>query len=328
MRQIGRLTDSEQAQRFGDYLTVAGIPAQIEADESDWLIWIRDEEDLPDARDAFQQFQADPQHERFRDVTTSAAAMRRQAEKKTRAANKRAVNVRQEWDKPPTVRVTSLFVSLSILVAVITTDLSDGMGQLCNKSEPLLHHLFIKDVERIGPRIMWDGRPGLQEVASGEVWRLVTPIFIHGTILHILFNMMWLWQFGLVLEPRLGSKRFLFMVLTIAILSNVGQYVANFAASGIQNPDFSIGPLDFRMWFPAFGGMSGVNYGLFGYIWYKSKYDPRANLFINPGTSFLLFGWFIVCILGLIDSVANGAHGFGLLAGIGFAAFPLMLRKK
>src|ERR1700692_1769090 len=41
------------------------------------------------------------------------------------------------------------------------------------------------------------------------LWQLVTYMFLHGGILHILFNMFSLWMFGVELETTLGTRRFL-----------------------------------------------------------------------------------------------------------------------
>ena len=85
-----------------------------------------------------------------------------------------------------------------------------------------------------------------------EVWRLVTPIFIHYGLMHIVLNMIWLYSFGAPIEDRRGSLFLLLLVLVLAITSNIGQAIE----VGLRES----GAL--------FGGMSGVGYGLFAYMAY------------------------------------------------------------
>ncbi|HEY1860304.1 MAG TPA: rhomboid family intramembrane serine protease [Gemmataceae bacterium] len=58
-------------------------------------------------------------------------------------------------------------------------------------------------------------------VLHGEVWRLLTYAFLHAGILHILFNMLFLWWFGGEMEELYGPKEFLAFYLVSAILGGV-----------------------------------------------------------------------------------------------------------
>ena len=131
-------------------------------------------------------------------------------------------------------------------------------------------------------------------VLKGEVWRLVTPMFIHFGAMHIFFNMMWLWDFGRVLEARFRGLRFALLVAAVSMAANVAQ--AFFSG-------------------PNFGGMSGVNYGLFGFILIRQKFHPAGDIRLNPQTVPFLLIWLVVCFTGSVGNVANGAHVAGLVAG-------------
>ena len=81
---------------------------------------------------------------------------------------------------------------------------------------------------------------------AGQIWRLISPIFIHYSPLHLLFNLFWIYDLGLMIETRRGTWRLLAIVLICALASNFGEFFWEIPA------------------LPGFGGMSGVVYGLFG----------------------------------------------------------------
>ncbi len=141
----------------------------------------------------------------------------------------------------------------------------------------------------------------LSQIASGEIWRLITPIFIHAPIflglgvLHILFNMLWLYDLGLTVESRKGSPHFGLLVGVSGITGNLAEY-------------FWSGP--------AFGGMSGVVYALLAYVWVQGKLNPRSGLELHPNIALMMLVWFVVCWLGLVGNVANMAHTAGVVSGL------------
>ena len=157
------------------------------------------------------------------------------------------------------------------------------------------------DLEAIRPFfISWYFNQGLPEVRHGEIWRLVTPIFIHFGLMHLAFNLIMTWQLGELLERSFGALRFTALVVALAVISNLAQF-------------FTTGPL--------FGGLSGVLYGLFGYFWIASRFNPLFAYRINPGAVKMLLIWFVLCwfdFFGLLGNikVANMAHTGGLLLGM------------
>ena len=135
----------------------------------------------------------------------------------------------------------------------------------------------------------------LPEIRSGEVWRLITPIFVHFGIIHILFNSLWLFDLGRAIEYLKGSPHLGMLIGSMAILSNLAQY-------------FWAGPL--------FGGMSGVVYGLLGYVWITGRLNPRSLLQLHPQVAWMMVIWFFLCWSGLIGNIANMAHTVGLVSGL------------
>ncbi len=146
----------------------------------------------------------------------------------------------------------------------------------------------------------------MAEVTAGQVWRLVTPIFVHFGLMHILFNMMWLKDLGSMIEEKHGSIFFLIMVLVMAISSNLGQFMVKG---------------------PSFGGMSGVVYGLLGYAWIRGKYDPGSGLYVSKHNVVLMIVWFFLCLTGLMGNIGNTAHAVGLGVGIIWGFISAKLKK-
>ena len=77
-------------------------------------------------------------------------------------------------------------------------------------------------------------------------------------------------QMGTAVEERRGPWRFLLLPLVTAVISNLAQYY-------LDDISWIDGGLVVKPG-PAFGGMSGVLYGLFGYMWMKSRLAPELGL--------------------------------------------------
>ena len=138
--------------------------------------------------------------------------------------------------------------------------------------------------------------------------RLLGPAFFHFSWLHIVFNSMWWWQLGGSIEKNLGAGVLVNLLLLSAIASNVGQFLV----SGAN-----------------FGGLSGVVYGLVGFVWWMGWLAPEKGLFLSrPLVGFLLF-WLL---LGYVDvlpiNMANTAHLLGLVSGCLLALVQVTWQKR
>ncbi len=134
-------------------------------------------------------------------------------------------------------------------------------------------------------------------VRRGELWRLVTSILPHVNVLHLLFNIYWLWVFGSVVEHVYGHLKTVGLILLFAVIPNAFEFA--FLQGGV--------------------GLSGVGYGLFGLLWVLSRRDPRFSEAIDAKTVQLFVGWFFFCIVATVLGfmpVANIAHGTGAVTGI------------
>lgn len=128
-----------------------------------------------------------------------------------------------------------------------------------------------------------------------EPWRFVSPLFLHFGLLHLVFNALWLNRLGSQTESNLGFARFLGFVFLCGACSNAAQY-------------WVVGP--------SFGGLSGLNYALLGFVWMNARYRKRSGYSLTSGEAYLLMGWLVICTTGLVGPVANMAHAVGLICGL------------
>jgi GlpG protein len=305
MRHLGTLPDEAQAQTFVDYVLVRGVKARADRDgegaDAGWAVWVYDDDAMPVAKEEFARFQQNPADAQYAEVAAQATAMRAEQHRRLEKAKKKTVSVRDRWNRPliEQLRVTILF-SVACIVVTMVSDFG-------KRVEPLVSTLSFARIQEDGdgegvyPR----ARSAFADIGTGEVWRLVTPIFLHFSPLHLVGNLYWLFTLGGMIEARQGSRRLLLLVLALAVFSNVAQA-------------WSSGPF--------FGGISGVTFGLFGYVWMRSRYDPQSGFFLQPMTVVFMMGWFLICAVGAVGGIANGAHGGGLFLGMLIGYWPKLWR--
>jgi membrane associated rhomboid family serine protease len=167
--------------------------------------------------------------------------------------------------------------------------------------------------------------PGLTEVfvlnsgaLTGDVWRFVSAVFLHGGLGHLVYNLFALLLFGGILESQIGSRKFLWVFLITGILANI----------------FSVG------FYPSSLGASGAIFGVIG-----------ALVVLRPGMTVWAFGmpmpmllagvlWAGGDVLGAvaffsgnpISNTGNLAHlsgmFFGVLGGFWFRGLRESARRR
>ncbi len=282
MRSIGNLPNEQQARLFGDYLLAQGIRNEVEADtDSSWMVWVADDDHLSEAGEFLQRFRSDPNSAEFARKAADAERVRSE-EKKSQEAWRRKVRGRRSIFPAMGVYSPGPLTFVLVCACAAVAAFSD-----LGKNQEAIRGLFISYFVPAGGWFL--------EVRAGEFWRLFTPMLIHFGWTHIIFNMLWLFRLGSMIEGLQGQGRFTLLVLGIAGLSNVAQYVYDG---------------------PGFGGMSGVNYGLFGYVWMRGKHDPSSGLYLTPQDKMMMLVWFVICFTGAVGPIANTAHTGGLIAGV------------
>ncbi|MEI8019392.1 MAG: rhomboid family intramembrane serine protease [Schlesneria sp.] len=308
MRQVGSLSNLDQAERFADYLRSEGTECSIDNGSDGFRIWVQDDDRVAAAKQELPIFLADPNHMRYRDASVIAKTRLIEKQLRREAARSNTIDVSNSWSASAAQQcpVTFGLIAISILVGILT-----GLKPVHN--DPFVSRLWIST------------NGSIQQILHGEIWRIISPIFLHFNLMHIVFNLLWTYQFGLQIEPRRGSSRFLAMVLVIAALSNLAQF---WSPNLVQFWFHGLGAHPRWLGNPWFGGMSGVVYGLFGYIWIKGKLDPRSGLGLPQQTVFMMLGWHVLCVVGVIPNVANWCHGIGLVTGMALAAGGLLLPSR
>ena len=294
MRPIGNLPEEKQARLFGDYLLTQGVRNEVELDvDGSWIVWVVDDDQLEAGRGMLDRFRQDPNSREFSSKAVAAEQLRAKEEKEQSEWRRRVYNRQSVF---PGARVHGAgLLTYALVVACVAVAVFTKLGQ----DREVVKHLLIA----------LPGGGFLPEVTHGQVWRLLSPILIHFGFAHILFNMMWLFSLGSLIESVHGSGRFALLVLVFAVGSNLAQYF--FGASVL------------------FGGMSGVNYGLIGYVWLRGKFDPGSGLHLDKQSVVLAIGWFFLCLVGIIPHVANYAHAGGLVLGMawGWISAQIALRN-
>ena len=145
------------------------------------------------------------------------------------------------------------------------------------------------------------GVTGTRPVIYGWWWTLITAIYLHGGLLHIFFNMMWVRQLGPVVEDLFGPFR-LFAIFTIA-------GITGFIASTFAGHDFTL-------------GASG---SIFGLLAAAIAYGRRvgSQLFTRQ---FLQWAVLLFIMGFIMPGVDNWAHGGGFVGG--YAAAYIFSRSS
>jgi GlpG protein len=305
MRAIGTLEDDHQALLFGDHLTAMGIANSVDESSGHWTIWVHDDDKLDQARGELETFRQSPQDPRYQNQPKQAEAVRLEYERKQRASRTRYVDVRTSWSSM-TARKAPLTLALIAISALVS--LATHFNDL---TIPVTHWFTFSDFAIDGGRIV--NVTGLDAVMHGQFWRVFTPIFLHMGVLHFVFNMFWLRDLGAAVELRKGTLLLFLLVLVGALLSNFGEYFLG------NYPSFRPEPF--------FGGMSGIVYALFGYVWMKGRLQPYEQLGVTNETVLIMLAWLVLCFTGLIGPIANVAHLVGLLVGVMFVVLPVGVRK-
>ncbi len=265
MIQLLVLGDARMAQALVDYLATLGIPCELTQSELGVSVWLADERRLAQAQQEVKRFLSEPNHPRYMEASWQSGH----------------ADARIDYSKGMTDPVTDFLhqagpLTLVVIIACLAIYALDAIGL------PIFDELAF--------------HPTLAQFTDWQAWRYVTPAFIHFSVLHLVFNLLWWWYLGGQIEQRLGSGKLFILLIVGAALPNI----AEFLASG-----------------PRFGGISGVVYALLGYSWLRTRLQPDCGLAMPPALMGFMLVWLVLGFLDMLGTpTANMAHLVGLLVGL------------
>jgi GlpG protein len=190
-------------------------------------------------------------------------------------------------------------ITLFIILVAVLVALSSGLGTYLEIVAWLSFFPLVLDTQAYlvtGFEHLWQ-----------QPWRLISPILLHFGWLHMVFNLLWWLDLG----RRIEHQSRLLLVALLLVTSVAGNVAQAWQEASL------------------FGGLSGVIYGLLGYIWVMDRYNtPRYHLPQNILVFMLL--WLLLGVSGLFaalgfGAMANLAHLGGLLGGVGWGFLHTLL---
>ncbi|MFM4709544.1 rhomboid family intramembrane serine protease GlpG [Aeromonas caviae] len=265
MIQLLVLGDARMAQALVDYLATLGISCELTQSELGVSVWLADERRLAQAQQEVKRFLSEPNHPRYMEASWQSGH----------------ADARIDYSKGMTDPVTDFLhqagpLTLVVIIACLAIYALDAIGL------PIFDELAF--------------HPTLAQLTDWQAWRYLTPAFIHFSVLHLMFNLLWWWYLGGQIEQRLGSSKLFILLIVGAALPNI----AEFFASG-----------------PRFGGLTGVVYALLGYSWLRTRLQPDCGLAMPPALMGFMLVWLVLGFLDMLGTpTANMAHLVGLLVGL------------
>lgn len=251
------------AQAFVDYMATHGVHIETKVNNDKIELWLADEAKLNFTLQELDRFLANPMDRRYSEASWHTGSTQTSIEYQSQ----------NYWH---TLREKAGWLTLSVMA-------------LCAFVYVLMLVLGTQQI------MAWLAFPA-GNYQYGEIWRWLTPAFIHFSITHISFNLILWWYIGGPVEQRLGTAKLLQILLISAIASN---YIESLF---IDNN---------------FGGLSGVVYALVGYAWLMGERAPERGIRLDRSLMIVSVLWLFVGYFDILGiSIANAAHLSGLAVGL------------
>ena len=203
-------------------------------------------------------------------------------------------------------------VTGALLILTLTAFCLSSFGQDLNR----LTKFFMSDVlyqrtvieNQLVEKAVYS--PAIEEIKSGEVWRLFTNVFIHKNLIHFLINLLLLYKLGRIIEETSGLS----YILTITLIAiPLNSYL-----------EFSMSKT------PLFGGLNALILTFYGFIVLRAMYDTRYFSKIQPGSFFFMGAWLASGFLNIFHINMSYGALFGLILGMlwGFFSAKLLPEER
>ncbi len=264
MIRLITLNNPRMAQAFIDYMASRQIEIKmIPEGGGQFALWLMNDEHQLEAESEIKRFVENPGDSKYQAASWDMAETRKP---QFRYHSPSMMAMLKSKAGPLTLSVMAICVAIFALLQL-------GM------------------MDSIFSALHFPAQPGQQ----WQLWRWISHALLHFSVLHIVFNLLWWWQFGGDIEKRLGSFKLLQIFVVSAALSGAGQFWVEGAN---------------------FGGLSGVVYALVGYLWMFSVKAPQSGLGIAKPLVVFMLVWLVLGFVQPFMAIANSAHLAGLVAGV------------
>ena len=264
----------QPAHMLMDYLTAQRISSIVREVDGQFCVELEHAADLDTAKSITQHFIDAPNDPRYQAASWDNGSV----DKRINEASKQST---QRWLQSPNTLAQLRLFPLTYLILAINLLIFGLMSVSYETRLWVDSNLFIVPLNELQQTAQW--------------WRLLTPDFLHFSVLHIAFNLLWWWILARPIEQYLGKISLLITFVVISLSANIGQlYVDG----------------------PNFGGMSGVVYGLLGFTWWLGWLKPQWGFKVQPQIVGFMLVWLVIGYADvLFVSMANTAHTLGLVSG-------------
>ncbi len=263
--------DNHLALAVRDYLREQGIDSDIRIEETSYHpygVWLVSDADTEKAQIALKK---------LFDTPNCAHLLREAAWQQNSLEKLTSVTPTFSYSDVRTNTPLSLFISLLCIAVFVIWKFTDQGAQ-----KPVFDFMQF-DATKI--KEQW------------QLWRLITPCFMHFSFMHIAFNLVIFVTFAKLIERYLGFTKLLLLMIVSGVFGNIVQYWVN----------------DFH---GNFGGLSGVVDATIAYVTIVSRVNPLPAQFKAVPGMFLVSVIFIIIGLIFDTNTAEGCHITGIVVGL------------